>query len=204
VAGIQHPAPAFIGLENITAGIVERKVQPARGAIGEGARRMTGPRLSHIDAEGQARMVDVSGKAFTRRVAVAEAVVRLSRATLRLIANRLLPKGDALLTARLAGIMAAKRTPELVPLCHPLLLTHVDVQAEIRKSCVRFEARIASAGQTGVEMEALTAASIAALTLYDMVKAVEKGAVIERIRLLEKSGGKSGSYQAAAKRTSRE
>ena len=160
---------------------------------------MSETKLTHIDAEGRASMVDVTAKDATYRVAVAEAVVRLSHKTLLLVAERRLPKGDALLTARLAGIMAAKRTPELVPLCHPLLLTHVDVQAEIRKSGVRFEARVACAGPTGVEMEALTAASIAALTLYDMVKAVEKGAVIERIRLLEKSGGKSGTFKAIDK-----
>jgi cyclic pyranopterin phosphate synthase len=106
-----------------------------------------------------------------------------------------LPKGDALGAARLAGIMAAKRTPDLVPLCHPLLLTHVDLQAETLKTGVRFKATVSCTGQTGVEMEALTAACVAALTLYDMVKAVEKGATIERIRLLEKSGGKSGAYR---------
>ncbi len=161
---------------------------------------MAEPSLSHVDAEGEARMVDVSAKTITQRVAVAEAVVRLSRRTLHLITERRLPKGDALVTARLAGIMAAKRTPELVPLCHPLLLTYVDVRAEIQRSGVRFEAKVACSGRTGVEMEALTAASVAALTLYDMVKAVEKDAVIERIRLLEKSGGKSGAYRAAGKR----
>ncbi len=160
---------------------------------------MAESRLTHIDAEGQARMVDVSGKAVTQRVAVAEAFVRLSRPTLRLVADRRLPKGDAIATARLAGIMAAKRTPDLVPLCHPLLLTHVDVHAEIVKSGIRLEARVVCSGQTGVEMEALTAASVAALTLYDMVKAVEKGALIERVGLLEKSGGKSGDYKAAGR-----
>jgi len=106
-----------------------------------------------------------------------------------------LPKGNALETARLAGIMAAKRTPELIPLCHPLLLSHVDVEAAPLKDGVRFLASVACSGNTGVEMEALTAASVAALTLYDMVKAVEKGATIETVRLLEKSGGKSGLYK---------
>ena len=106
-----------------------------------------------------------------------------------------LPKGNAIETARLAGIQAAKRTPNLIPLCHPLLLTHVDVEAEAGDDGVRFVAMVSCTGSTGVEMEALTAASVAALTLYDMVKAVEKGATIERIRLLEKSGGESGSYR---------
>lgn len=160
---------------------------------------MADSKLTHVDAAGQAIMVDISGKAVTRRRAVAESFVRLSRKAMTLIAGGRLPKGDALATARLAGIMAAKKTPELVPLCHPLLLTHVEVRAEMRKTGVRFEASVACAGPTGVEMEALTAASVAALTLYDMVKAVEKGAIIEQIRLLEKSGGKSGTYNAVRK-----
>ena len=140
-------------------------------------------------------MVDVGSKAATQRRAVAEAFVRLSRATLALICSGGLPKGDALETARLAGILAAKRTPELIPLCHPLPLTHVDVRAEPRRGGVRLVAEASVTGPTGVEMEALTAVSIAALTLYDMVKAVEKDAVIERVRLLEKTGGKSGTYR---------
>ncbi|MBZ5496445.1 MAG: cyclic pyranopterin monophosphate synthase MoaC [Acidobacteriia bacterium] len=156
---------------------------------------MHDPKLSHVNSEGAARMVDVSEKPVTRRQAIAESYVKLSRQTMALITEGSLPKGDALGTARLAGIMAAKRTPDLVPLCHPLLLTHVDVRTEVRDAGVRFEASISAAGQTGVEMEALTAASVAALTLYDMVKAVEKGATIERIRLLEKSGGKSGAFR---------
>jgi cyclic pyranopterin phosphate synthase len=146
-------------------------------------------------------MVDVSEKPATRRRAVAESYVKLSAKTMRLIADGRLPKGDALDTARLAGIMAAKRTPELVPLCHPLPLTHVDVQAAAHKAGVRFEATVSCTGQTGVEMEALTAASVAALTLYDMVKAVEKGATIEKIRLLEKTGGKSGTYKRSQRRS---
>jgi cyclic pyranopterin phosphate synthase len=153
-------------------------------------------KLSHINSKGEAHMVDVSEKAVTSRRAVAESFVRLSPKTMALIADGRLPKGDALATARLAGIMAAKRTPDLVPLCHPLLLTQVDVQAETRQTGVRFEATATCAGQTGVEMEVLTAVSIAALTLYDMVKAVERGATIENVRLLEKSGGKSGTYRA--------
>lgn len=140
-------------------------------------------------------MVDVTEKAATSRRAVAESFIRLSRGTLTLLHQGKLPKGNPLETARLAGILAAKRTPDLIPLCHPLLLTHVDVEAEPRIGGVRFLASVSCTGSTGVEMEALTAASIAALTLYDMVKAVEKGATIERVRLLEKSGGKSGIYR---------
>lgn len=152
-------------------------------------------KLTHVDSEGRARMVDVTEKSVTSRRAVAESFVRLSRKTLSLLRGGALPKGNALETARLAGILAAKRTPELIPLCHPLLLTHVDVEAETRSNGVRFLACVSCAGTTGVEMEALTAASVAALTLYDMVKAVEKGATIERVQLLEKSGGKSGLYR---------
>jgi cyclic pyranopterin phosphate synthase len=151
--------------------------------------------LSHVNAEGQARMVDVSDKPVTQRRAVAESFVRLSRDTLALIASAGLPKGNALETARLAGIQAAKRTPDLIPLCHPLLLTHVEVRAETQSTGVRFEAYVSCAGRTGVEMEALTAAAVAALTLYDMVKAVEKGATIEKVRLMSKTGGKSGAYR---------
>jgi cyclic pyranopterin monophosphate synthase len=150
--------------------------------------------LTHLDSKGRARMVDVTQKPATSRRAVAEAYIRLSRQTLSLLKRGKLPKGNALETARLAGILAAKRTPDLIPLCHPLLLTHVDVEAELRRDGVLFLASVSCTGSTGVEMEALTAASVAALTLYDMVKAVEKGATIERIRLLEKSGGKSGLY----------
>ncbi len=140
-------------------------------------------------------MVDVSEKPITVRRAVAESFVRLSRTTLSLVAKGKLPKGDALETARLAGILAAKETPHLIPLCHPLQLTDADVEVEVRRTGIRFESTVTCTGATGVEMEALTAASIAALTLYDMVKAVQKGATIERIRLLEKSGGKSGTYK---------
>lgn len=151
--------------------------------------------LTHIDSEGRARMVDVSEKAATTRQAVAESYIRLSRATLSLLREGKLPKGNALETARLAGILAAKRTPDLIPLCHPLLLTYVNVDATLDKTGVRFLATVSCTGNTGVEMEALTAASVAALTLYDMVKAVEKGATIEKVQLLEKSGGKSGTYR---------
>jgi cyclic pyranopterin phosphate synthase len=152
-------------------------------------------KLTHLDSQGRARMVDVTEKPVTSRRAVAESFIKLSRGTMVLLRKGKLPKGNPLETARLAGILAAKRTPDLIPLCHPLLLTHVDVEAEPRSNGVRFLASVSCAGPTGVEMEALTAASVAALTLYDMVKAVEKGASIERIQLLEKSGGKSGLYR---------
>ncbi len=152
-------------------------------------------KLTHLDDQGRARMVDVSEKSDTSRRAIAESYIRISAATMGLLRKGKLPKGNALETARLAGILAAKRTPDLIPLCHPLLLTHVDVEAEPERNGVRFVATVACKGSTGVEMEALTAASVAALTLYDMVKAVEKGATIDRIQLLEKSGGKSGLYR---------
>jgi cyclic pyranopterin phosphate synthase len=152
-------------------------------------------KLSHLDSESRARMVDVSGKPVSARRAVAESFLRLSPSTLALIGNGQVPKGNAIETARLAGIQAAKKTSDLIPLCHPLLLTHVDVQADMRRDGVRFSATVSCSGTTGVEMEALTAASIAALTLYDMVKAVEKSATIDSVRLLEKSGGKSGVFR---------
>ena len=157
--------------------------------------KKTSNKLTHLDSEGRARMVDVTEKSVTSRRAVAESFIRLSRGTMYLLRRGKLPKGNALEAARLAGILAAKRTPDLIPLCHPLLLTHVDVEAEPRGSGVHFLATVSCAGTTGVEMEALTAASVAALTLYDMVKAVEKGATIEKVQLLEKSGGKSGLYK---------
>ncbi len=151
--------------------------------------------LTHLDREGKARMVDVTEKSATSRRAVAESHIRLTKKTLNLLREGNLPKGNAVETARLAGVMAAKKTPDLIPLCHPLLLTHVDVEAKEEKDGVRFVAAVRCSGSTGVEMEAMTAASVAALTLYDMVKAVEKGATIGSVRLLEKSGGKSGHYR---------
>ena len=156
---------------------------------------MAKKQLSHLDSQGRARMVDVTKKTTTSRRAVAEAFIRLSRRTISLLGRGELPKGNAFETARLAGIQAAKRTPDLIPLCHPLLLTHVDVEAEAGRDGVHFLAVVSCKGSTGVEMEALTAVSVAALTFYDMVKAVEKGATIERVQLREKSGGKSGLYQ---------
>ena len=159
------------------------------------SKNLSAKHLSHLDSTGRARMVDVSTKEVTARRAIAESFVRLSRKTISLISKAKLPKGNALETARLAGIVAAKRTPDLIPLCHPLLLTHIDVRAEPQSAGIRFITTVSCSGVTGVEMEALVAASVAALTLYDMVKAVEKGAVIERIRLIEKSGGKSGTFR---------
>jgi len=157
--------------------------------------RSSGRRLSHIDQVGRARMVDIGEKEFSERRAVAESFVRLTPKTMSLIAAGKLPKGNAIETARRAGIMAAKRTPDLIPLCHPLMLSHAEVCAEPFARGVRFTSTVACKGPTGAEMEALTAAAVAALTLYDMVKAVEKGAAIESVRLLEKAGGKSGTYR---------
>ncbi len=154
--------------------------------------------MTHLDAQGQARMVDVGAKAETEREAVAAGRVTMRPETLRRLREGNLPKGDVLGTARVAGIMAAKRTPELIPLCHPLLLTSVGVEFAFDEAAhaVEIRATVRCRGQTGVEMEALTAASVAALTIYDMAKAVERGMVIGDIRLLEKRGGKSGEWRA--------
>ncbi len=150
--------------------------------------------LTHLDERGRARMVDVGAKPDTERVAVAKGEVTMRPETLRLIAEGGVPKGDVLAVAQVAGILAAKRVPELIPLCHPLLLTHVDVAFEVDEAGSRIEitATVRTRGQTGAEMEALTAVSVAALTIYDMAKAVEKGMRIGNIRLVRKSGGKSG------------
>ncbi|UWZ84594.1 cyclic pyranopterin monophosphate synthase MoaC [Occallatibacter riparius] len=150
------------------------------------------PKLSHYDDAGQASMVDVSAKLPTRRTATASAFVELSAAVLAVLPQN--PKGDPLEVARFAGIQAAKRTSELIPMCHPLPLTHVDVQAQIEGEGVRITATAATVSPTGVEMEALTAASIAALTIYDMTKALDKGIVIRHIQLEAKTGGKSGDF----------
>lgn len=154
--------------------------------------------LTHFDDKGAAHMVDVSGKAVTARSAVAEGLVVMEPATLALITEGRAEKGDVLSVARLAGIMAAKQTASLIPLCHPLPVTKVsvDLAPDPARSAIRVEARVKTSGQTGVEMEALTAVSVACLTVYDMVKAVEKGMRIEGIRLLLKEGGKSGRYEA--------
>ncbi len=151
--------------------------------------------LSHLDAEGRVAMVDTSGKAQTARRAVASARVLMSAETVAALRAGRTPKGDPLEAARIAGIMAAKRTAELIPLCHPLPLTHADVRAELRDDGVYLEAEASTTAQTGVEMEALTAASVAALTVYDMCKAVEKGMTITDVRLEEKTGGKSGGWK---------
>ena len=154
--------------------------------------------LTHFDASGQAHMVDVSDKSVTDRLAVAEGYVRMTPETLDLITEGRANKGDVLSVARLAGIMGAKKTAELIPLCHPLPITKValELSAAPDRPGIRVEATVKTSGQTGVEMEALTAVTTACLTIYDMVKAVEKSMVIEDIRLLLKDGGKSGRYEA--------
>lgn len=151
--------------------------------------------LTHLDDEGRARMVDTSDKPSTARRAVASAIVRMSPKTLAAVRRHQTPKGDPLETARLAGVMAAKRTAELIPLCHPLPLTHVEVRAETTDDGVYLEAEVSTRAQTGVEMEALTAVSVAALTVYDMCKALDKSMTITDVRLELKTGGKSGDYR---------
>ncbi|WP_332693323.1 cyclic pyranopterin monophosphate synthase MoaC [Bosea sp. (in: a-proteobacteria)] len=155
--------------------------------------------LSHLDSQGQAHMVDVGDKAETARIAVAEGCVVMQAATLAIVRAGDAKKGDVLGTARLAGIMAAKRAHELIPLCHPLLLTKIAVDLTIDEALpgVRVRAEVRLTGKTGVEMEALTAVSVACLTVYDMVKAVDRGMRIEAIQLVHKSGGKSGAYEVA-------
>jgi cyclic pyranopterin phosphate synthase len=150
--------------------------------------------LTHVDAEGRLRMVDVSAKPVTERRAVARGIVRMRPETLRAIRERRTPKGDPLEAARLAGILAAKRTAELIPLCHPLPLTHVDVEVELTEEGITLTASAATTAQTGVEIEALVAVSIAALTLYDMCKAIDREMTITDIRLERKTGGRSGDY----------
>jgi cyclic pyranopterin monophosphate synthase len=152
--------------------------------------------LSHVDAGGRIRMVDVSGKAVTDREAVARGRIAMSAAALRQVRRGAVKKGDPLQAARLAGIMAAKRTADLIPLCHPLALTHADVTLTPRRDGYDIEAVVRTSGQTGVEMEALTAVSVAALTIYDMVKAVDRGMRIGDIRVIAKSGGRSGAWRA--------
>ena len=151
--------------------------------------------LSHLDKDGRVKMVDTSDKPTTTRHAVASARVLLSAETLAAVSEHRTPKGDPLEAARLAGIMAAKRTAELIPLCHPLPLTHVDVQARVEDFGVYLQSDVSTNAQTGVEMEALTAVSIAALTIYDMCKALDKSITISDVRLEMKSGGKSGDYR---------
>src|ERR1700737_3217832 len=160
-----------------------------------GTHSVVSSRLTHLDEWGAARMVDVGAKAETRREATAECVVRMAAATLDAIRASELAKGDALGVARVAGIMAAKRTSELIPLCHPLPITSVDVDFELMERGVRIVATARVTGRTGVEMEALTAAAVAGLTVIDMVKGIEPGVWLEAVRLLEKSGGKRGVWK---------
>ena len=152
--------------------------------------------LTHIDETGRARMVDVSDKAVTTREAVAEGFVRMTPATLELAVSGDGRKGDVRAVAEIAGVMAAKRTSDLIPMCHPLAISKVEVRVEPTDGGLAVTARVKTTGQTGVEMEALTAVSVACLTLYDMLKAAEKGMVIEAIRLVTKTGGKSGDWAA--------
>lgn len=154
--------------------------------------------LSHLDESGHARMVDVGYKPDTERVAIARGEVHLSEETLALVRDGQAPKGDVLAVARVAGIMAAKKTPDLIPLCHPIMLTSVRVELRIESWGIEIEARTKAVGPTGVEMEALAAVSVAALTIYDMLKAVERGAIISNIGLIHKEGGKSGQWERNA------
>ena len=154
-------------------------------------------KLTHLDEQGNARMVDIGGKVETQRLAVAEGRISMSVAALAAIRDGTAPKGDVLAAARIAGIMAAKKTAELIPLCHPLALDAVKVDFVLEDTGVHVRASAALSGRTGVEMEALTAASVALLTIYDMAKAVDKGMVISGLRLIEKRGGKSGHWKAA-------
>ena len=151
--------------------------------------------LSHVDDQGRVRMVDTGNKEITSRRAIASARVLMTSETVAALREHRTPKGDPLEAARLAGIMAAKRTSDLIPLCHPLPITHIDVQATIHDGSVSLVAEVSTNAQTGVEMEALTAVSVAALTIYDMCKALEKGMTITDVRLESKTGGKSGDYR---------
>ncbi len=158
--------------------------------------RVTQGGLSHLDAEGRARMVDVGDKPASRRTAVAEGAVRMSEGAFRLVAERAVEKGDVLAVAELAGVMAAKKTGELIPLCHPLVLDVVTVEARLDESLpgVRLIASASLTGRTGVEMEALTAVSVACLTVYDMIKSVDRTTVIDEVRLVSKTGGTRGDW----------
>lgn len=154
--------------------------------------------LTHLDEQGNARMVDVGGKADTRRIAVASGRIRMAPEALAAIRDGNAPKGDVLAAARIAGIMAAKKTAELIPLCHPLAIDSVTLDFAFEVGSVRASATVSLSGKTGVEMEAMTATSVALLTIYDMAKALDKAMVIEDVRLLEKRGGKSGEWRAPA------
>lgn len=163
--------------------------------------KLVAKKLSHYGRGGSVRMVDISQKPQTPRRAVASVLVKMTPRTRRALRRN--PKGDPLEIARVAGIAAAKRTAELIPLCHPLLLSHIDVRAELCKNGVWISSSVHSTGPTGVEMEALTGAAVAALTVYDMCKALDRGIEITRLRLLEKSGGKSGTYRAPRRQAGR-
>jgi cyclic pyranopterin phosphate synthase len=152
-------------------------------------------KLTHLDEKSRAKMVDVGAKPETARTAVAQGFIHLSKEVRHLLEKQRLPKGDPFETARIAGIMAAKKTHELIPLCHPLLLSHINVDLKVTDTGVAITATVSCRGTTGVEMEALTAVSITALTIYDMCKAIDKDMVISDIRLIEKRGGKSGTYR---------
>jgi cyclic pyranopterin phosphate synthase len=164
-------------------------------------RRKAAPRLTHIDARGEARMVDVGAKPPTQRSATAEGIIRMQPETLELIVSGGHKKGDVLAVARVAGIMAAKKTAELVPLCHPIALTAVEVELtpDRKRGAVHCRARAGTLAPTGVEMEALAAVQVALLTIYDMCKAVDRGMTMEGIRLLEKTGGRSGTWKRASR-----
>ncbi len=164
-----------------------------RAAAGPTRARRT---LTHVDERGAARMVDVGAKPVTERRATARGMLLLSSETLALVRDGRTPKGDVLASARLAGIMAAKKTSELIPLAHPLPISHASVELAVEAKGIAIEATVATTAQTGVEMEALTAVAVAALTLYDMLKAIERGARITDVRLVAKSGGRSGEYRA--------
>ena len=153
--------------------------------------------FSHMDKDGNARMVDVSAKGDTARTAIVRGTVRLAPETLALLKQDALPKGDVLTTAKIAGIQAAKRTADLIPMCHPLPISYVDIRFTVvdETSCIELECEVRTSYKTGVEMEALTAVSVAALTVYDMCKSIDRGMVIDRIRLEEKRGGRSGHWQ---------
>jgi cyclic pyranopterin phosphate synthase len=153
------------------------------------------PELPHLSSAGEARMVDVSAKAVTARTASAAGFVRLSAECVAALRDQTVPKGDALAVARIAGIQGAKRTPDLIPLCHPLSISGVDVRADVRDDGVAITATVKTTDRTGVEMEALTAVSLAALSLVDMIKAIDKAAVITDVRVLSKTGGRSGDWQ---------
>lgn len=167
-----------------------------RSVRGDSAGRTTSARLSHLSEDGRIRMVDVGEKAPTRREAVARGTVRMLPETLKLLENQGLPKGDVLTTARIAGILAAKQTPQLIPLTHPIAINfvNIDFDLDMKSGLIHITAIVRCDGKTGVEIEAMTAAAVAALTIYDMCKSAEKGIVIESIELARKSGGKSGEY----------